>query len=72
MSRDDVNIAVTRFGQVSNKEQAQEGTGLGLPLSIGLVEAHAATLEISSAPQEGTLIIITLCEDDVWPETDVT
>ncbi len=65
MSKDDVNIAVTRFGQVSNKEPTQEDIGLCLPLSIGLVESQGATLEISSAPHERTLIIIPLCEDDV-------
>ena len=50
MSKDDINFSVTRFGQVSNKKRAQEGTGLGLPLSIGLVENYGATLDISSAP----------------------
>jgi len=38
----------------------EEGTGLGLPLSLGIVEAHGGSLEIESRPGEGTRATIRL------------
>ncbi|MEW6666637.1 MAG: ATP-binding protein [Thermodesulfobacteriota bacterium] len=38
----------------------ETGTGLGLPLSMGIVEAHGGTLSISSREGSGTTVIIEL------------
>ena len=38
----------------------ETGTGLGLPISLGIVEAHGGSLKISSQPGEGTRAVIKL------------
>ncbi|MCW9003433.1 MAG: ATP-binding protein [Rhodospirillales bacterium] len=49
-------VAMEPFGQVEGVlSRKNEGTGLGLPLTRALVEAHDATLSLSSAPGEGTV-----------------
>jgi len=57
MSPEDVEIALTMFGQVdSGMDRNFEGSGLGLPLCKSLVEAHGGTLEIESEPGIGTKV----------------
>jgi signal transduction histidine kinase len=52
-------IALTQFGQVDSKlARKYEGTGLGLPLSKSLIEAHGGTLEINSRLGHGTKAIV--------------
>jgi signal transduction histidine kinase len=55
MTADEIEIALTRFGKISAAINNEEGTGLGLPLSRGLIEAHGGKLKIRrnlvSAPQ---------------------
>lgn len=54
-----LNIALTQFGQVDSKlARKYEGTGLGLPLSQSLIEAHGGTLEIRSRLGHGTQAIV--------------
>ncbi|HEX4112068.1 MAG TPA: ATP-binding protein [Stellaceae bacterium] len=61
MSADDVTVALTPFGQVDNRlARRYEGTGLGLPLAMGLVELHGGTMAIDSAPGRGTTVRIVL------------
>ena len=51
----DLETAMAKFGQVySNSEIHTEGTGLGLPLTNGLVEAHGGTLVLESEIDIGT------------------
>ncbi len=42
-----------------------EGTGLGLPLTQGLIEAHGGTLAIQSEPGAGTTITVGFPADRV-------
>jgi two-component system, cell cycle sensor histidine kinase PleC len=59
MDETELSTAVTRFGQVAsiwNRKHA--GTGLGLPLAIGLVELHGGRLDIKSRKGEGTTVTV--------------
>ena len=57
MAPDEIEIALTAFGQVDNRlERKYEGTGLGLPLAASLVELHGGKLSIESWPGKGTTI----------------
>jgi PAS domain S-box-containing protein len=58
MSEADLKLALEPFRQVPSTRKAG-GTGLGLPLTKALVEANRASLAITSAKNEGTLIEIT-------------
>jgi signal transduction histidine kinase len=61
MTEEEQQRALQPFGQakpVITREFG--GTGLGLPISKGLVEAHGGTLTIRSAPGAGTLVRISL------------
>ncbi len=61
MEEAEVATAVTRFGQVASTwNRKHAGTGLGLPLAIGLVELHGGRLEIKSRKGEGTIVTVTL------------
>ncbi len=61
MSKEDLEIALTKFGQVGRVGMIEhEGTGLGLPLTKGLVEVHGGTLLIESEVDVGTTITILL------------
>jgi len=55
-----IEKATAKFGQVySNIFTHSEGTGLGLPLTDGLVAAHGRPLVIESQPGVGTTVKIT-------------
>lgn len=59
MSKKELVKAISEFGQVdSGLARKHEGTGLGLPLTKGLVERHGGTLEIESKKGEGTTVIM--------------
>jgi signal transduction histidine kinase len=38
----------------------ETGTGLGLPISLGIVESHGGTIQVSSQEKEGTTVTIQL------------
>ena len=59
MNEDEVQTALEPFRQVSNIRGAQQGTGLGLPLTKALVEANRARFSIVSAKDHGTMVEIT-------------
>lgn len=54
-----IEIALAQFGQVdSDLSRKYEGTGLGLPLTKSLVEAHQGTLDIRSRLGFGTTVVV--------------
>ncbi|WP_237703810.1 PAS domain-containing protein [Rhodospirillum rubrum] len=56
-----IQVAMTAFGQVESPySRRQGGTGLGLPLTRKLTEAHQGCLTIASRPGEGTTVTILL------------
>jgi PAS domain S-box-containing protein len=60
MDERELQTAVTRFGQVASPwSRSQAGTGLGLPLAIGLAELHDAELRIESRKGVGTTATVT-------------
>jgi PAS domain S-box-containing protein len=66
MDEGEVETAVTRFGQVASAwSRRHAGTGLGLPLAIGLIELHGGSLDIDSAKGVGTTVTVTLPLDRV-------
>jgi len=66
MSPQDIQVAVTPFGQVDNRlERKYEGTGLGLPITKSLVDLHGGTLRIESAVGRGTTVTVRLRRRDV-------
>jgi two-component system, cell cycle sensor histidine kinase PleC len=59
MDSHEVDLAMTRFGQVTEPwTRDHAGTGLGLPLAIGLAELHDATLAITSTKGVGTTVTV--------------
>jgi len=66
MDKEEVTLALSSFGQVdSGLDRKHEGTGLGLPLTNGLMELHGGTLEIKSEKGRGTLITVTFPKERV-------
>ena len=57
MTQTEVMMAREKFGQVnSTLVSKRQGTGLGLPIAEGLVNAHGSTLEIESEKGVGTVV----------------
>jgi PAS domain S-box-containing protein len=64
MDAQEVALASTRFGQVaSSLSRRHAGTGLGLPLAIGLVELHGGQITIESTKGSGTTVTIAFPPD---------
>ncbi|MBT4589385.1 MAG: PAS domain S-box protein [Rhodospirillaceae bacterium] len=64
MSELDLRTAMTTFGQIeSHLSREHEGTGLGIPLTKSLIEAHGGFLEIESEIGVGTTVTIHLPKD---------
>ena len=61
MDAREIDTALTRFGQVASTwSRRHPGTGLGLPLAIGLVELHGGRLGVESQKGIGTTVTFTL------------
>ncbi|MHA1597432.1 MAG: PAS domain S-box protein [Alphaproteobacteria bacterium] len=55
----DIGKIMSEFGRVDNSLASKdEGTGLGLPLTKGLVESHGGTMKIKSKPGKGTTVTV--------------
>lgn len=75
MSRDQIADALQPFSQIdADSTTARQGTGLGLPLAKGLVEAHGGRLQVDSVPGEGTTVAVHFpaCRNRSRPPTDDT
>ncbi len=58
---EDLAKVFEKFGQGSKQAlTGEKGTGLGLPIVKGLVEAHGGSIALESAPGKGTCVIVTL------------
>lgn len=61
MSPDETVRALQPFSQASSvTARTYGGTGLGLPIAKGLIEAHRGTLTINSSPDRGTSVRLVL------------
>ena len=61
MNEEEQERALLPFGQAKPATTGNYGgTGLGLPITKGLVEAHGGSLSLSSRPGEGTLVRVRL------------
>jgi len=64
MTRDEVAVALLPFGRTESAIRTGEaGTGLGLPISKAIIEAHGGRMSIDSAPRRGTTVSIILPAD---------
>ena len=71
MTEEEQQRALQPFGQAKPViTRGYGGTGLGLPISKGLVEAHGGTLRINSARGSGTVVRVSLPTDPSLPGTD--
>jgi len=69
MDDGEIATAITRFGQVASTwNRKHAGTGLGLPLAIGLVELHDGKLDIRSRKGEGTTVTVTFPAERSAPQ----
>ena len=61
MDDQEIKTAITRIGQVASAwSRKHQGTGLGLPWTIGLVELHDGKLAIDSVKGQGTTVTVVL------------
>ena len=68
MTAEEMAVALSAFGQVqSHLSRTQEGTGLGLPIALGLARQHGGDLYLESEPGAGTTAVLTLPGDDSPP-----
>jgi signal transduction histidine kinase len=71
MTEEEQQRALQPFGQAKPViTRGYGGTGLGLPISKGLVEAHGGSLRINSARGSGTVVRVSLPTDPSLPGTD--
>ncbi len=72
MSADDVKIVLLPFRRVSlPPELAQDGTGIGLPIVVDILERHGGKLDIHSAPGEGTTVTFKIPSGQESPGADI-
>jgi signal transduction histidine kinase len=59
IAREDQRLIFEKFGRVTTGN-ARPGTGLGLFIARSIAEAHGGTLEVSSAPDQGSTFTLDL------------
>jgi signal transduction histidine kinase len=69
---DDLARVMENFGQGRHEIAAtdERGTGLGLPIVKGLVEAHGGEIQIESEVGVGTAVTVTLPENRLAADED--
>jgi len=60
MKPGEVERALQPFQQIGREFKEQQGVGLGLPLAARVFEVHGGTLEIRTAPNTGTTVVVSL------------
>jgi signal transduction histidine kinase len=61
MSATELKQALEVFGQIeSSVARKHQGTGLGLPIAVGLAELHGGSLTLQSEKGHGTTVTVTL------------
>jgi len=69
MSPDEAGRALQPFSQASSvTARSYGGTGLGLPIAKGLIDAHRGTLSIDTSPGRGTAVRIMLPRQPIRPD----
>lgn len=72
IAAEDLGRIFDRFYQVTESEQAAQGTGIGLALSKGIVELHHGSLTAVSHPGRGSTFTVTLPTGrEVFPEEQI-
>jgi signal transduction histidine kinase len=70
IAAEDIPLVLEPFGQVDSQlSRKYSGTGLGLPLSVRLMQLHAGTLEIESEIGAGTTVTIAFPADRVLADS---
>lgn len=73
MTERDIAMVMMPFVQVANSmTRDHEGTGLGLPISMGIIKAHEGNLLIKSGLGEGTAVTISLPASRHMPKQQVS
>ena len=68
MDKGGIDKAMSMFGRTDSAViREAEGTGLDLPLSKGLIEVHGGTIDIESAPGEGTTVTLRFPAERIVP-----
>jgi two-component system cell cycle sensor histidine kinase PleC len=68
IAQDDLARVFQNFGQGRHDVvTVDKGTGLGLPIVKGLVEAHGGRIELTSRVGEGTCVTVTFPAERIWP-----
>lgn len=66
---EDLETVLTPFGQVESAlNRTYEGTGLGLPLVVAMVELHGGKVTLDSVVGSGTIVTVSFAANRVAPE----